>query len=198
MACRLVGAKPLYEPMLEYRPLGTKFSEILMTIHTFSFMKMHLKMSSVKWRPFYLGLNVLMDGITLMTCTYRSSPSIVILDMGSTTKGPFTNDFAFVFGFSLYSISFHPNCCKGIITKSQLCHLSILDDLWIWWQRFWLTAKWNMAIFDCEGDTLSETVSQVNNGTAIMASVTMYVNFCTQVQLLFQTGWPCYLILCGH
>ena len=33
-------------------PLGTNFNEILIEIHTFSFKKMHLKMSSVKWRPF--------------------------------------------------------------------------------------------------------------------------------------------------
>ena len=33
-------------------PLGTNFSEILIRIHKFSFMKMHLKMSSAKWRPF--------------------------------------------------------------------------------------------------------------------------------------------------
>ena len=45
--------------ILLIRPLGTKFSEILITIHTFSFMKMHLKMSSAKWWPFCLGLNVL-------------------------------------------------------------------------------------------------------------------------------------------
>ena len=40
-------------------PLGTNFSEILIGIETFSFTKMHLKMSSAKWRPFCLGLNVL-------------------------------------------------------------------------------------------------------------------------------------------
>ena len=40
-------------------PLGTNFSEILIEIHTFSFKKMHVKMSSGKWRPFCLGLNVL-------------------------------------------------------------------------------------------------------------------------------------------
>ena len=39
--------------------LGTNFSEIFIKIHTFSFMKMHLKMSSGKWRPFCLGLNCL-------------------------------------------------------------------------------------------------------------------------------------------
>ena len=40
-------------------PLGTNFSEMSIEIHTFSFKKIHLKMSSGKWRPFCLGLNVL-------------------------------------------------------------------------------------------------------------------------------------------
>ena len=39
-------------------PLGTNFSEMLIEIHTFSFKKIHLKMSG-KWRPFCHGLNVL-------------------------------------------------------------------------------------------------------------------------------------------
>ena len=41
------------------RTLGTNFSEILGEIHSFSFKKMHLKMSSAKGRLFSLGLNVL-------------------------------------------------------------------------------------------------------------------------------------------
>ena len=45
--------------ILLIRTLGTNFSEILCEIHTFSFKKMHFKMSSEKWRPFCLGLNVL-------------------------------------------------------------------------------------------------------------------------------------------
>ena len=45
--------------ILLIEPLGTNFNEILIEIHTFSFKKMHLKMSSAKWRPFCLGLNVL-------------------------------------------------------------------------------------------------------------------------------------------
>ena len=40
-------------------PLGTNFSENSIEILTFSFTKMRLKMSSAKWRPFCLGLNVL-------------------------------------------------------------------------------------------------------------------------------------------
>ena len=44
-------------------PLGTNFTGILIEIHTFSFKKMHLKMSSGKWRPFCLGLNVIIKSI---------------------------------------------------------------------------------------------------------------------------------------
>ena len=40
-------------------PLRTNFSEILIKILTFSFNKMHLEMSSTKWRQFCPGLNVL-------------------------------------------------------------------------------------------------------------------------------------------
>ena len=40
-------------------PLGTNFSELLIVIHTYSVNKMYLKLSSAKWRPFCLGLNVL-------------------------------------------------------------------------------------------------------------------------------------------
>ena len=43
--------------------LGTNFSEILIKIYTLSFKKMHLKMSSGKWRPSCLGLNVLKQKI---------------------------------------------------------------------------------------------------------------------------------------
>ena len=45
--------------MLLIGPLGTNFSEILIKMHTFSFKKIHLKLSSAKWQPFCLGLNVL-------------------------------------------------------------------------------------------------------------------------------------------
>ena len=44
--------------ILLIRTLGTNFREILSEIRTFSFKKIHLKMSSGKRRPFCLGLNV--------------------------------------------------------------------------------------------------------------------------------------------
>ena len=49
-------------------PLETNFSEILSEIQSFSFKKMHLKMSSGKWRPYCLGLNVLTPSHYLNQC----------------------------------------------------------------------------------------------------------------------------------
>ena len=59
-------------------PLGISFNENLIGIQTFLFYKMHLKMSSAKWRPFCLGLNVLLtpwdscdvSAILLATCSH--------------------------------------------------------------------------------------------------------------------------------
>ena len=49
-------------------PLGTtNFRENLIGFQTFSFYKMHLKMSSAKWPPFCFGLNMLM-----FLCPFRS------------------------------------------------------------------------------------------------------------------------------
>ena len=52
--------------------LGTNISEISTEIRAFSFKKMHLKMSSAKWRPFCLGLNVLNEEPGIADLTYVS------------------------------------------------------------------------------------------------------------------------------
>ena len=46
-------------------PLKTNLNENAIEILTFSFPKMQLKVSSAKWRPFCLGLNVLSDILAL-------------------------------------------------------------------------------------------------------------------------------------
>ena len=48
--------------LLLIEPLGTNVSEISIGIHTFSFKKMHLNVSSAKWHPFCLGLIMLTNG----------------------------------------------------------------------------------------------------------------------------------------
>ena len=69
--------------------LGTNFSEILIEIQVFSFNKMHLNITSVKWRPFCLSLNVLLNGLCWLhlnidhqdnSCSYRCySDSMLLL-----------------------------------------------------------------------------------------------------------------------
>ena len=51
--------------------LGTNFSEILIGIQILSLKKMRLKMSSAKWRPFCLGLNVLIMMAGRLTVTHQ-------------------------------------------------------------------------------------------------------------------------------
>ena len=55
--------------------LGTNYSEILIEIQTFSFKKMHLKMSSRKWQPSCLGLNTLRPSDAI--CRHRSGSTLV-------------------------------------------------------------------------------------------------------------------------
>ena len=54
-------------------PWGTNFSEILISIQTFSFKKMHLEMLSAKRRPFCLSLNVLiLKHMCIFQCLYNN------------------------------------------------------------------------------------------------------------------------------
>ena len=53
--------------------IETKFSDILIKIHTYSFKKIQLKMSSGKFRPFCLSLNVWM---ILALCPWSTSHSL--------------------------------------------------------------------------------------------------------------------------
>ena len=60
--------------ILLFGPLGTNFSEILIKIQNFSFMKMQLKTSSAKWQPFCLSLTVLTA--TVWTCNWGQSDEL--------------------------------------------------------------------------------------------------------------------------
>ena len=68
--------------ILSIRPLATNFNETLIGIQTSSFKKMYLKMSSAKWCPFCLGLNVLK--VSHVHCQSTSSTSWQSWSPGST------------------------------------------------------------------------------------------------------------------
>ena len=61
-------------------PLGINFGKILFQYHRFSFKKIHLKISSGKWQPFCLGLNVL-NNTKKVNC---NQPSSLWIEQGKT------------------------------------------------------------------------------------------------------------------
>ena len=68
-------------------PLGTNFSEILINIYTFSFKKMHLKISSGKCRPFSLTLNVLNQKCIHSASVETNQENIFEIHFGFTRHG---------------------------------------------------------------------------------------------------------------
>ena len=118
-------------------PLGTNVNEILIGIQTFSFKKMHVKMASAKWRPFCLGLYVLikngygwiwMDGSNISNSAMYiaknllwSQINIIILKI-----------------------------LKCLKTSSQICITSpnkFLDRLG-WYLHFWYPGSWHGQVFN--------------------------------------------------
>ena len=64
VACGLFGILSLPDPMMAYSwhstgQLGTMSSEILIKLWSYYLVKVHLKMSSVKWQPFYSDPTIL-------------------------------------------------------------------------------------------------------------------------------------------
>ena len=84
-----------YAGILLIGPLGTNFSGISIEVYTFSFKKMHLKMSSGKCRPFCLGLNVLTQyglvqpyGIIYLTQHWFRHQAISCTNVALLSVGP--------------------------------------------------------------------------------------------------------------
>ena len=70
---------------LSIEPSWTNLSQILIEIQTFSFKKMHLKISSSKYRSFGLGLNFVR---TICFCCYLWKPIDVLIPTSSTMVAP--------------------------------------------------------------------------------------------------------------
>ena len=88
-------------------PLGTNFSEIFIGIQTFSFNKMHLKMSSAKRRPFCLGLNVL-KCYCLQHCNNKKSTQLLKNTTDFTLIGELIWDY-----FTLNHMTAKTTECSG-------------------------------------------------------------------------------------
>ena len=117
--------------ILLIRPLGTNFNEMLIEILTFSFMKTRLKVSSAKWRPFCLDLNMLKvfpnyvcpDKLHALTFDDH-----LALNMTKTSKGPIMTQMVFRInvGSTLQSLIFFWHfptavCVLCLILRLEYC-----------------------------------------------------------------------------
>ena len=107
--------------------LGTNSSDILFEIHIFSFRKIHLKMSSGKWRPFCLGLSVLI-GFDASTFNHIIAETAVWHWMGP-------------FYASVVSVSQNHGKCKCTLNLCIMKQNSKRE--WSNWQLpLWITKKY--------------------------------------------------------
>ena len=118
--------------ILLIEPLRTNFHEILIEIHTFSFKKMHLKMSSGKWRPYCLSLNVLSG--SLVYEGHDSNRGDIVWYYGHT-------------GLFLYVLPTGKKICFSFVKCIYCKHVQFLDkhstevcSLLPYWQLFLLVS----------------------------------------------------------
>ena len=103
-------------------PWGTNFSERLIGIQTFSFKKLHLNMSSEKWRLFCLGLNILRR---MSNCGAHISFSEL---KGQIQEKPNINKYCGMLQYNTNSKLSHNNFPKILIWKNcvnELLRLSL-------------------------------------------------------------------------
>ena len=134
-------------------PLWTNFSEISIKSPTFSFKKMRLKVTSAKWWPFFLGLNVL-----ILLTRYTPGPpnlhKIIYCLLGCFI---FFNKFAWANNIchSNDFISFHPinqtllgttfylmpNLCSVHVNISS----DINDSVTVWFKYECILSSWKQT-----------------------------------------------------
>ena len=122
--------------ILSIGPLGTNFSEISIGIQTFPFRKMHFIMSSAKWRPFCLGLNVLITRVFVFACTADStkpSPEPMLTyhqRRGGNRQGPISQE---VLKVSILEISLENALFELLLHIpgiNELIMMCYIDRLW--------------------------------------------------------------------
>ena len=120
--------------IMSIRPQRTYFSEILFEIGKFSFKKMHLKMSSAKWWPFCLGLNVSnvipyhlseIDHDCADKFTNNARPSVDVLltkvsDVVSLLNSLAINDFAGIFSDEILSFEMIENIAQENLSIQKI------------------------------------------------------------------------------
>ena len=124
------------------RPLRTNFSEILIKIHTFSFKKMHLRMSSAKCRPFCLGLNVLSELFFPRHSPWRCCDMEIFFTSLSLCKGnrPVTDYYSFLHDWLWIRLIFN---------ELHITFLVLMLQLWHHIMYFWCH-QWSIVMLSAE------------------------------------------------
>ena len=156
MACRLVGAKPLSKPMLKILsigPLGTNFNELSIGIQIFYFKKMHFKMASAEWRPFSLGLNVLIlvcyFSLQWWTVSFRALCFVLVISSGKLVTSELRHTWSWICGQRNRNIS------SVSTTYYGQWNVMFGDTFWkhhreqrpsypTHWYLFWVFAVWDI------------------------------------------------------
>ena len=116
-------------------PFATNFNGILIGIQIFSLKKMHLKMSSAKWRPFCLGLNVL-------NCQtiYKWWPGGLCINESSM---PLFNNIVVCYAPRQlpYSLQTSDSKCPQFIWSIHGCWISYIPALCGFWMCFIYTLQ---------------------------------------------------------
>ena len=141
--------------ILLIRTLGTNFSEILSEIHAFSFKKMHLKMSSAKWRLFRLGLNELR---VVYFYTRRVGPSF-LSPCVDWWKGTWHGELLYVVRYGLTlsckygyeSVDYIGWCLHYWFYNTAVKLIHVLKDTWF------------AAVVRGQAEKYSKTLSKIND-----------------------------------
>ena len=113
-------------------PLETHVIDILIGIQTFPFKKMHLKMSSAKWRLFCLGLNLLNISISITWISHMAG----------------TRELKLYYGSSLSVITLRPRQ-NGCQFADDVLKCIFFNEIFEFWLKFhWiLFLRVQLAIF---------------------------------------------------
>ena len=107
-------------------PLGTNLSEILIKIQYFSFSKMHLKVSSAKWRPFCPGEDELTHLWPSDTIWRQRSGSTLAQAMACCLTAPshYLNQCWLI----ISKVQWHSSECTSTRDASAISHRNYLEN----------------------------------------------------------------------
>ena len=172
MACRLVD-----------EPLGTKLSEISIKIHTFLFKKMHLEVSSAKWRPFCFDFNVLIQWLSK-----RDSHAVMYVDWRETYSDTLKLEMSscwWTFHYRLHwKLSKWASDEKNKINKKRQNDIFRFSE---WWTGNIFHPVWVRIMQDCgTGVGVTKTISSVPLYSDFFSIIKTHVSY--WISRLYLTG----------